>query len=70
MDAGGIDDVFRFDSTFVRFDGFDGTVFYGNARNLTFTDDFSAVDDGIFRKSQGQAGKASRCRQSEPRVRL
>ena len=55
MDAGGIDDVFRFDSTLVRFDGFDGTVFYGNARDLTFTDDFSAVDDGIFSKSQGQA---------------
>ena len=54
MDAGGIDDVFRFDSTLVRFDGFDGTVFYGNARDLTFTDDFSAVDDGIFSKSQSQ----------------
>ena len=55
MDAGSIDDVFRFDSALIRFDSFDSAIFYGDTRNLTFTDDFSAIDDSVFRKGQGQS---------------
>ena len=55
MDAGSIDDVLRFNRSFIRFNGLDGTVFYDDVRNLTVTDDFGTVDDGIFRKGQSQS---------------
>ncbi len=69
MDAGRIDDVLRFNRAFIRFNGLYGTVFYDDVRNLTVTDDFGTVDDGIFRKGQRQAeGPADAgCRSKEGR---
>ena len=69
MNAGSIDDVLRFNRAFIRFNGLYGTVFYDDVRNLTVTDDFGTVDDGIFRKGQRQAeGPADAgCRGKESR---
>ena len=55
VDTGGIDDVFRFDSALIRFDSFDSAIFYGDTRDLTFTNAFGTVDDSVFRKGQGQS---------------
>ncbi len=67
MNSCRVDDILRFNRTFVRFDCFDSAVFYDKARYLTFTDNFCPIDNGIFSKCQGHAKRpanpGSRCPQ-------